>query len=253
MSGGRASKTDDRHYVYGRRVGRPLSTGQLARQARLLPSIRVALPANGALDPKGLFAEKPEEVWLEIGFGGGEHLAALAQENTDIGFIGSEPFVNGVAQLLKAVEANDLSNLRIFDDDARLLLARLAPASITRIFILFPDPWPKKRHHKRRFISPENLDLMAAVLAPGGKLGIATDQEDYLNWILRHLLADRRFAWLAETADDWRLPPYAAASTRYARKAMAGGGVPSYLSFRRSDGSIAQGNPRKHQKTLEEQ
>ncbi len=243
MSGSGNSKPDYGHYVYGRRVGHPLSAGQLARQARLLPSLRVELPGNGFFDPKGLFTEKPEEVWLEIGFGGGEHLATLAQENADIGFIGSEPFVNGVAQLLKEVEANDLSNLRIFDDDARLLLERLAPKSIARIFVLFPDPWPKRRHHKRRFISPENLDLMAAVLAPGGQLSIATDQEDYLNWILRHLLADGRFAWLAETADDWRLPPYEAALTRYARKAMAEGDVPSYFSFRRSDASMGPENP----------
>lgn len=225
------SAAPPRRRVHGRRVGHRLRAAQLRRQAALLPEISIDQSQDDAIDLKVLFNGAAERVLLEIGFGAGEHLAAIADENPDDGFIGCEPFINGVAQLLKEIEARDLQNIRIFNDDARNLMDRLPDKSIDEIFLLFPDPWPKKRHHKRRFICPENLTQIARILKLGGVFQVATDQEDYLNWILRHMLRDSRFQWSAESADDWRKPPYSAQTTRYAKKALRESRMPTYLQF----------------------
>lgn len=175
----------------------------------------------------------PTRVWLEIGFGGGEHLAAQAQRHPDIGFIGCEPFINGVAKLLAAVRDDDLKNVRICDDDARPLLDAMDENSIERAFILFSDPWPKKRHNKRRFINPENLDRLARVLKDGAELCFASDHMDFVAWSLERLRAHPSFVWTALTAADWRLPPEDWIATRYEEKARARGEKPAYLLFTR--------------------
>ena len=174
------------------------------------------------------------EVWLEIGFGGGEHLAALAELHPDVGFIGAEPFINGVAKLLLAIDERKLGNIRIFDDDARLLLERLENAAIGRVFILYPDPWPKRRHEKRRLLNAEFLGELYRIMKPGAELRLASDSADYVAWSLRNLMSHAGFEWMAEGPSDWRCPPLDWTRTRYETKALAGGGRPVYLRFRKS-------------------
>ncbi len=215
---------------YGRKRGRALRAGQQALVDTVLPSLRVPLDGP-AFDPRDLFGDAVKRVWLEVGFGGGEHLADLAQDNPDTGLIGCEPYVNGVAKLLTAVRERDLDNVRILDDDARLLLARLPDRSIDRIFVLFPDPWPKRRHWNRRFLGPENLPALARVLKPGGELRAATDHPGYLTWMLMHLCRHPGFEWLAEGPADWRQRTADWPPTRYEKKSLAG--VPHFLRFLR--------------------
>jgi len=150
----------------------------------VLPRLRLELPAGGALNPRALFADPVDAVWLEIGFGAGEHLAAQAAANPRIGLIGCEVFENGVVKLLAELQRRALGNVRLFIDDARLLLAALPEASIARTFILFPDPWPKLRHHKRRIVSAATLDALAHAMSDGAELRLATDDADYLRWML---------------------------------------------------------------------
>jgi tRNA (guanine-N7-)-methyltransferase len=185
------------------------------------------------LDPKALFPDPVTEVWLEVGFGGGEHLAAQARRHPQVGLIGCEPYVNGVARLLSLVEGDRLTNLRVFDNDARLLLDRLADASIDRVFVLFSDPWPKKRHQKRRFIGEETLRGLARVMRDGGLLRFASDEMGYVRWTLEHLHRNPDFLWAANRPEDWRRPPADGAETRYETKARAAGRTCVYLDFRR--------------------
>jgi len=199
----------------------------------LLPLLRVELPAQGPLAPRGLFAPPAEAVWLEVGFGGGEHLAAQAEAHPAIGLIGCEVFENGVAKLLAEVKRRALANVRVFIDDARLLLAALPEASLARAFILFPDPWPKLRHWKRRIVSSETLDRLAFALADGAELRLATDDADYLCWMLERATAHPAFEWLARGPRDWRARPADWPPTRYEQKALAAGRKPAFLRFRR--------------------
>lgn len=199
-----------------------------------MPRVSVPVPEAGLpLDPQSLFQPPYKTVWIEIGFGGGEHLAAQATAHPEIGFIGCEPFVNGVVKLLSTVARQGLDNIRVHADDARPLLAALRPRSIGRAFILFPDPWPKKRHHKRRFITSENLDLLTRGLGDGAELRLATDDADYGAWILELLAARTDFEGpsggprgFIERPADW--PP-----TRYEAKALEAGRKPFYLIYRR--------------------
>lgn len=219
---------------HGRRRGRRLRAHREELLASLLPALEVTLPADDSvLDPRTLFAGPLREVWLEIGFGNGEHLAWQAQHHADIGFIGAEPFVNGVARLLSDIEAEKIDNIRILADDVRPLLARLPAASLGRVFILFPDPWPKARHHKRRLVSEETLDLLAAAMCDGAELRLATDDADYLTWMLRLALAHQAFDWLAQRPGDWRRRPADWPPTRYEEKNRSGGKGPVFLRFRR--------------------
>jgi tRNA (guanine-N7-)-methyltransferase len=196
----------------------------------MLPRLRVAMPAEGeALDPFALFKPAVADVWLEIGFGGGEHLAAVAAANPEIGFIGCEPYVNGVANLLVLIEQFDLGNVRIFDDDARLVLSRLPEASLGGIALLFPDPWPKKRHAHRRFVSPDSLDSLARVLRDGAELRIASDDPLLIRWTLAVLIAHPQFDWLPRGMKDWRSRPADWPPTRYEQKALARGACCTYL------------------------
>ncbi len=194
----------------------------------LLPSVAVDLAAlrAGALFPG-------RELWLEIGFGGGEHLLARASENPDVGFIGCEPFVNGVAKLLGGVAAGDLDNIRVHCDDALALLDAAPDDAFSRIYLLYPDPWPKRRQQKRRFICERNISTLARVMRSGCELRFATDIDDYAGWTLRRFLDSPSFVWDARTADDWRAPWDGWEPTRYEAKARAAGRGSAYLTFRR--------------------
>jgi tRNA (guanine-N7-)-methyltransferase len=213
---------------FGRLKARPIKPRQGALLESLLP--RIAIP-DGPVDPAGL---KPDaaEVWLEIGFGGGEHMAAQAARRPDILLLGAEPFLNGVASALRHIDEAGLMNVRLRQGDARQLLSDLPPASLDRVFILFPDPWPKTRHHKRRLIQAESLDALALVLKPGGRLRFATDWADYASWTLERIARASGFRWTAERAADWREPPIDHITTRYERKRL-GDCAPIFLDFER--------------------
>jgi tRNA (guanine-N7-)-methyltransferase len=177
------------------------------------------------------------EVWLEIGFGGGEHLIWQAERNPGIGLIGCEPFLGGVAKVLTAIEAKRLSNIRIHDDDARDVLRWLPDASVSRTFLLFPDPWPKRRHHKRRLVTPETLGMLARVMRGGAELRIATDIGHYARTILLIVRSQADFRWLASGPADWRTRPVDWAPTRYEEKAIHEGRHCAYFRFARIHGS----------------
>ncbi len=199
----------------------------------MLPRLAVRLPATPPLDPTTLFGPAPRACWLEIGFGAGEHLVWQASHHPEIGLIGCEPFVNGVATALARLEASGLGNVRLWPEPAAPLLDALADASLARVFVLFPDPWPKLRHHKRRFIQRANLDRLARLLVDGGELRVATDDPDYRRWILAEILGHGGFAWLARRPADWRDRPGDWPPTRYEAKARAAGRPPVYLRFAR--------------------
>jgi tRNA (guanine-N7-)-methyltransferase len=180
-----------------------------------------------------LFADRPRSIWLEIGFGAGEHLAAQAERHPDKGFIGCEVFENGVARLIGEVERRHLANVRLFLDDARLLIAALPPASIERVFILFPDPWPKQRHKKRRIVSRETLDTLARIMAEAAELRLATDDPGYFSSMLEQVTGHPEFAWLARRPGDWRARPPDWPPTRFEDKALTAGREPAFLRARR--------------------
>ena len=187
-------------------------------------------PDRTPLDLAGLFGDRP--VWLEVGFGGGEHMVHQAAQNPDVGIIGAEPYINGVAMLLGKIRKAGVENLRVHPGDARDLMDVLPEASIARAFLLYPDPWPKKRHHRRRFVTPEHLEPLARVLKPGAIFRVATDIPDYVRQTLEEV-PKAGFDWLAEGPTDWREPWGDWISTRYEQKALREGRVPHYLTFRR--------------------
>jgi tRNA (guanine-N7-)-methyltransferase len=205
--------------LYGRAVGKPLSPRQQGRIDALLPQLAIPDGAIGSLSPANLF-DGAREIWLEIGFGGGEHLAGQAALHPEIGFLGAEPFLEGVAKLLAQIEGRQLTNIRIRRGDARELVDQLAPASIDRVFVLFPDPWPKTRHRKRRLIQPDFVASLARVMKAGAGVRFATDWADYASRALADLLRDGRFKWPAACADDWRKPPADHITTRYQEKRL---------------------------------
>lgn len=220
---------------YGRRRGRRLRPWREQLFDEALPNYALSLPADDtdALDPAALFGAPVEALWIEVGFGGGEHLAAQAKAHPGTGFIGFEPFVNGVASLLRYLEEGQLGNVRVHADDARPVLERLPEASVDRFFLLFPDPWPKKRHHFRRFIQPETVALLSRLLKDGTELRIASDDMGVARWMLAHVTEHPDFEWLARRPADWRDPPDDWVQTRYEGKALAQGRRPVYLRFRR--------------------
>jgi tRNA (guanine-N7-)-methyltransferase len=213
---------------YGRKRGRKLSPRQQRLLADVLPEVR-ADPASVS-DPEGL---TPGETWLEIGFGGGEHLVWQAEQNPHIGLIGCEPFEDGVVKVLAAIEDKKLANIRVYPDDARPLLRWLPEASIARAFILFPDPWPKRRHAKRRLVSPQTLSLLAHVMRPGAELRIATDIGDYARTTLLALRAVPVFRWTAASPADWRQRSPDWPETRYQSKALREGRRCYFFKFLR--------------------
>ena len=218
---------------YGRRKGKKLRTAQAAHLAEDLPRLSIALEDVGVGPLGALFPHPVRSVRLEIGFGGGEHLVSEAARHPEIGYIGAEAFLNGIAKATTLVSAQCLANVRLYGDDVIPLLDRLPDGALERIDLLYPDPWPKRRHWKRRFVQADNIDRFARLLAPGGHFRFATDIEHYAAWTLRQFLADARFDWTAERADDWRLAWEGWPGTRYEAKALREGRRPGYYEFRR--------------------
>lgn len=216
---------------FGRRKGKPLRSLQQSAVGDLAPVVGVDISVAAPADLATLFPVAIEAVRLEIGFGGGEHLLHRAAETQSTGFIGVEPFENGMAKLLTALTREPRPNIRTFDRDAALLLDWLPAASLAQIDLLYPDPWPKKRHWKRRFVSAANLDRMARVLKPGGLFRFASDIDHYVNWTLLAVRGHAAFEWSANGPDDWRLPYAGWPGTRYEAKALREGRTPAYLGF----------------------
>lgn len=221
---------------YGRVKGKTLRPAQEAYLDEDLAALSPGAvdwdvnPERAPLDLKARFGDRP--VWLEIGFGGGEHLVHQAAQNPDVAIIGCEPFINGVAMLLGKIRAAGVTNLAVYPGDARNLFDVLPEKSVSKAFLLYPDPWPKKKHHRRRFVTPEHLDPLAQVLAPGAAFRVATDIPDYVRQTLVEV-PKAGFDWLAERPGDWRRPWGDWLSTRYEQKALREGRVPHYLTFRR--------------------
>jgi tRNA (guanine-N7-)-methyltransferase len=218
---------------FGRRKGHKLSPRQSRLVHELLPRLQPDLSQPPPTPLASLFAAPVREVWLEIGFGAGEHLLWQARANPQAGLLGCEPYINGVAKVLAAVEDEGLRNIAVQPDDARDLLAWLPEASIARAFILFPDPWPKRRHRKRRFLREENIAALARVMRPGAELRFATDIGDYARTALLAFKREGSFVWTAERPADWRERPEDWPQTRYEAKAIAEGRACAYFRFRR--------------------
>ena len=218
---------------FGRRKGHPLKPRQAALFDTLLPCIAPDLAKPAPADLRALFGDV-DDVRLEIGFGGAEHLINQAKANPHGGFIGSDAFVNAIAKALTAIEADKLDNVRLHFGDASALLDWLPAGALARVDLLYPDPWPKRRHWKRRFIQDELLTRLARILKPGGELRFATDIADYAAWALARVLRSRDFIWTAERADDWRQPWPGFSGTRYEAKAKREGRVPAYFIFRKT-------------------
>ena len=218
---------------FGRRKGHKLRAHQADLIADLLPTL-VLDTAVKIDDLRSVFAMPVETVRLEIGFGGGEHLIAEAMAQPHTGFIGCEPYVNGMAKILAQIETHSISNIRLFAGDAAELLAWAPEHSLARVDLIHPDPWPKKRHWKRRFVQDATVAQLARVLLPSGEFRFVCDIDSYVEWTLAHLQRMPDFVWLAERADDWRLPWTGYTMTRYGRKAEREGRKAAYLRFRRS-------------------
>jgi tRNA (guanine-N7-)-methyltransferase len=224
-------KPGDPRAFFGRRKGHPLRPHHAALYDTLLPKLALDITRPAPRDLRTLFPLAVEDVRLEIGFGGGEHLIAQALGSPHIGFIGIEPFVNGMAKALAAIERHGLDNIRLFSGDATALIAWLPPASLMRIDLLYPDPWPKRRHWKRRFIQDASLRALARILRPGGMLHFATDISGYTSWVLARVLRSPEFSWTAEQARDWMEPWPGYSPTRYEAKARREGRTPAYFTF----------------------
>lgn len=219
--------------LHGRRKGKKLRVTQAGLMTALLPQLAVSVSSDIG-DPASLFPAKPHEIWLEIGFGGGEHLLHQAMCHPAIGFLGCEPFVNGAAKLLVTVSEADLANIRLHIGDAGELVDRLPRACISMIYLLYPDPWPKRRQRKRRFVSDGMLQRLARILKPGGQFRFATDIDDYAGWTLDRVLQCPEFAWNPATSADWLTPWPDWPGTRYEAKAVEAGRPRCYLTFVRA-------------------
>jgi tRNA (guanine-N7-)-methyltransferase len=213
--------------LYGRRKGPKLS----ARQAGLRRTLLAELAFDPAKDPLSQFPGTVGELWLEVGFGAGEHLVWHAREHPYVGLIGAEPYEMGTAKILTKLEESPLNNVRLFEGDGRDIIEALPDGSLSRFFLLFPDPWPKSRHHKRRFLQMEMLDSLARVLKPGAELRFATDDKSYLPYALERLMAHPAFDWLAQGPGDWKFRTSDWPPTRYETKAIKG--PPTFLRFAR--------------------
>ena len=219
---------------WGRRRGKSLKPAQAEALDTVARARMIDLSEPAPSDLAALFPHSPETIHLEIGFGGGEHLSHHARSRPGTGFIGVEPFVNSMAKLAAVIEGEGIENIRLYDDDATQLLDWLPEASLDGIDLFYPDPWPKKKHWKRRFVSAVNLDRFARVLKPGATFRFASDIDTYVNWTLLHIARHDLFSWQDEKADDWRNPWQGWPGTRYEAKAFREGRTPSYLKFRRT-------------------
>jgi len=223
----------DERAFFGRRKGHPLRAHQAALYQTLLPKLALDLSGPAPQDLRTLFPVPVDDVRLEIGFGGAEHLISQALANPRTGFIGIEPFLNGMAKALAAIEQHGLKNIRLSSEDATYVLVWLPPSSISRIDLLYPDPWPKRRQWKRRFVQDESLARLARLLKTDGEFRFASDIPGYVSWVLARALRSDQIEWTAEYADDWRKPWSDFSGTRYEAKAKREGRVPAYLTFRR--------------------
>jgi len=223
---------EPRRRIYGRRQSHRIRPARQRLLAERLPELQLDVPTDGStIELDTLFSPACQHRWLEIGFGGGEHLAAQAAANPDVGMIGCEPYVNGVARCLSLLGDGD--NVRVVIDDARLLLKALPDRCLDRIFVLFPDPWPKLRHQKRRIVNPDTVADMARLLKPGAELRLASDIMDYARAMLWTVTSQGGFDWLVERPADWRERPEDWPKTRYEEKALKVGRRPAFLRFRR--------------------
>jgi tRNA (guanine-N7-)-methyltransferase len=218
---------------FGRRKGHALKPRQARLLDELLPRLAIDLDTPAPAKLATLFPTPVDGVRLEIGFGAGEHMIAEAEREPHIGFIGVEPFINGMAKALAVIAEKNLANVRLHFGDAAMLLPWLPSGALGRIDLIYPDPWPKRRHWKRRFIQHASLAELARLLRPGGDFRFASDWPDYAAWTLRHVMASSDLEWTAERADDWRLPWPGFTSTRYEAKAKREGRSPCYLIFRK--------------------
>lgn len=218
---------------FGRRKGHALKPRQAALFDSLLPTIGLDLAKPASADLRALFPHAVDEVRLEIGFGGAEHLIAQAEANPNVGYVGTDAFLNGVAKALVAIDERKLSNVLLYHGDASALIDWLPPEALTRIDLLYPDPWPKRRHWKRRFVQDESLTRLARILKHGGELRFATDIPSYADYVLMRILRSNDFEWTAQRADDWRKPWAGFVRTRYEAKALREGRTPAYFIFRR--------------------
>lgn len=250
-----SSNSNPRLKSFVRNRGRRLREGKQSLVDELLPKLLISLPPQGGGQEGGIITPSSNyapsltlplqgrELWLEIGFGSGEHLALQAKLHPEIGMIGCEPYINGLSKLLQVIFVDKLDNIRLHQGDARDIIDLLPDKSIARVFILFPDPWPKSRHHKRRLINHELLKQLARIMKPGGKLLIATDHEDYLTWILERVLTQTDFVWTAKTKRDWEQPPADWVTTKYQAKALREGRIPHWIKLKLSPllNSLPQG------------
>lgn len=218
---------------FGRRKGPRLSDRQQALLDDFLPTISVPIDLGDPshINPMQLFAHSPKAVWLEIGFGKGEHLAWQAEHHLDVGLIGCEPYINGVVGLLSDIQTRNIENVRLYGDDARHILWHLPDASVERVFLLHPDPWPKRRHARRRFVNPLNLNDIARVLVDGGEFRVGTDHPIYREWTLLQMVQRTDFEWMATKPQDWLVRPDDWPETRYEAKALEGHAT--YFRYRR--------------------
>lgn len=222
---------DPSRRFFGRRKGPALSDRKQELMDDLLPRLSINIEEGTTLNPADLSEEGKKQVWLEVGFGKGEHLAWQARANPDTLMIGCEPYLNGVAGLLTSIEEEALGNIRIYGDDARHVIWALPDASVDRIFLIHPDPWPKRRHARRRFIGPSNLDDLARILKPGGEFRVGTDHPIYREWTALQMAQRDDFVWLASGPEDWKQRPDDWPETRYETKALEG--KATYFCFRR--------------------
>lgn len=228
-----ANGPDPVRRFYGRRKGPALTQRRRHLIDTLLPKLAVTLD-HGPLDPATLFPEAKRAYWLEIGFGKGEHLVWQANHHPDVGLIGCEPFLNGVAGALVSIDERPVTNVRIYPEDARDLIDALPDHSLDRIFLLHPDPWPKYRHRDRRFINPAQLDMVARVLKPGGEFRTATDDPTYREWTCVQMAQRDDFTWTASGPADWRTPPDDWIDTRYNKKAQQEGRSAVFFTYQRA-------------------
>ena len=220
---------------YGRRKGRPLSLAMQKRLDELLPKFVLPAGPHTAASLMACFpATQNASLSLEIGFGGGEHLSALAKARPNEVFIGAEPFINGIVSLLRHIEEQNLQNIRIWPDDVRLMLDDFPKASLTSVYVMFPDPWPKIRHANRRIFNPSMMDRLAFCLKPGGSLRFASDHPAAKSWLLAEVLSNSAFCWTAQSAEDWRLRPSDWPQTRYMLKGLSEGRASSWFDFKRN-------------------
>ncbi|MGA7385852.1 MAG: tRNA (guanine(46)-N(7))-methyltransferase TrmB [Methylocella sp.] len=218
--------------LHGRRRGKKLGAHHASLLRTVLPCLGFDV-ARPIADPACLFSDRPSALWLEIGFGGGEHLAAQAHVHPDIGYIGCDVFLNGIAKALALIEAGQLRNVRLYNGDARAVIEALPAGALDGTYLLYPDPWPKRRHHRRRFLSGETLAALGRVMRPGAELRFATDIDGNTGWSLARVLRSPDFVWAPAGPGDWQMPWGGWTGTRYEAKALRAGRRPAYLTFLR--------------------